>query len=194
MESMLAQKTEEIGMLRAVGATRRQIRRLFGRDAWLLCLVSLPLGILLGIVTVFIISRFAEGEIVFSLNGWLLVPVAALSALCVFLSSRLPLRRATSQTPMGVLRDTGMLRKAKKFKSKTQFRASRLVASRQTRLHPLRQAGGAVMVALTLLCFTESVRLDEILKYMESQPTYLKFDDMDVLRYQESGEAFFENI
>lgn len=170
MESMLAQKTEEIGMLRAVGATRRQIRRLFGRDAWLLCLVSLPLGILLGIVTVFIISRFAEGEIVFSLNGWLLVPVAALSALCVFLSSRLPLRRAARQTPMGVLRDTGMLRKTKKFKSKTQFRAPRLIASRQTRLHPLRQAGGAVMVALTLLC---TAILSEALLYKSSYvPAY----------------------
>ncbi len=170
MESMLAQKTEEIGMLRAVGATRRQIRRLFGRDAWLLCLISLPLGILLGIATVFIISRFAEGEIVFSLNGWLLVPVAALSALCVFLSSRLPLRRAARQTPLGVLRDTGMLRKAKKFKSKKLFQATRLIANRQTRLHSLRQTGGAVMVALTLLC---TAILSEVLLYKSSyKPTY----------------------
>ena len=49
-------------------------------------------------------------------------------------------------------------------------------------------------VAFTLLSFSESVRLDEILKYVQSQPTYLKFDDMGVLRYQESGEAFFEHI
>ena len=49
-------------------------------------------------------------------------------------------------------------------------------------------------VAFTLLTFTESVRLDEILKYVQSQPTYLKFDDMGVLRYQDSKEAFFENI
>ena len=49
-------------------------------------------------------------------------------------------------------------------------------------------------VAFTLLTFTESVRLDEILKYVEAQPTYLKFDDMGVLRGQDSGEAFFENI
>ncbi len=170
MESMLAQKTEEIGMLRAVGATRRQIRRLFGRDAWLLCLVSLPLGILLGIAAVFIISRFAEGEIAFSLNGRLLVPVAVISALCVFLSSRLPLRRAAQQTPMGVLRDTGLLRRAKRFRSQTQFRATRLIAGRQTRLHPLRQAGGAVMVALTLLC---TAILSEALLYKSGyQPTY----------------------
>lgn len=63
-------------------------------------------------------------------------------------------------------------------------------------LHRIGRTGRARKhgVALTLLCFTESVRLDEILKYMESQPTYLKFDDMDVLRYQDGGEAFFENI
>lgn len=170
MESMLAQKTEEIGMLRAVGATRRQIRRLFGRDAWLLCLISLPLGILLGVATVFIISRFAVGEIMFALNGWLLVPVAALSALCVFLSSRLPLRRAARQTPMGVLRDTGMLRKAKRFQSKKQFRATNLIASRQTRLHPLRQAGASVMVALTLLL--TAIELDAFLYQSEYQPAY----------------------
>ena len=49
-------------------------------------------------------------------------------------------------------------------------------------------------VAFTLLCFSESVRLDEILKYMESKPTYLKFDDMGTLRFQEGGQAFFENM
>ena len=32
MEGVLASKTEEIGMLRAVGATKRQIRRIFGND------------------------------------------------------------------------------------------------------------------------------------------------------------------
>ena len=48
-------------------------------------------------------------------------------------------------------------------------------------------------VAFTLLCFTESVRLDEILKYMESKPTYLKFDDMGILR-RDDQTAFFENV
>ncbi len=63
-------------------------------------------------------------------------------------------------------------------------------------LHRIGRTGRARKhgVALTLLCFTESVRLDEILKYMQSQPTYLKFDDMGVLRYQENGEAFFDEV
>ena len=62
-------------------------------------------------------------------------------------------------------------------------------------LHRIGRTGRARKhgVAFTLLSFTESVRLDEILKYMGSQPTYLKFDEMGVLR-NENGEAFFENI
>ena len=48
-------------------------------------------------------------------------------------------------------------------------------------------------VAITLMSFSESVRLDEILKYVGGHPTNLHFDEMDVLR-DEAGNAFFENI
>lgn len=62
-------------------------------------------------------------------------------------------------------------------------------------LHRIGRTGRARKhgVAFTLLCFTESVRLDEILKYMESQPTYLKFDEMGVLR-NEDKQPFFDHI
>lgn len=62
-------------------------------------------------------------------------------------------------------------------------------------LHRIGRTGRARKhgVAFTLLSFSESVRLDEILKYMNSQPTYLKFDELGVLRAND-GEAFFENI
>lgn len=152
MESMLAQKTEDIGMLRAVGATKRQIRRLFGRDAWLLALTALPVGAALGCGTVWLLSRLMPGEILFSPAPWLLIPVLGIAGLCVLLSSMMPLRRASSQLPMGVLRDTDTLRKAKRFRSQKRFKATQLIASRQFRLHPMRQMGSACMAGLMLLC------------------------------------------
>lgn len=152
MESMLARSTEDIGMLRAVGATRRQIRRLLGRDAWLLTLTALPLGVALGCLTAWLLARLMPEEMLFRPEPWLLLPVAAVSGLCVLLSSALPLHRASRQTPMGVLRDAGMLRRAHRFRSRKVFLAPRLIALRQLRLHPLRQAGSACMVALMLLC------------------------------------------
>ena len=41
MESQLSRRVSEIGMLRAVGATKKQIRRIFGREALLLALSML---------------------------------------------------------------------------------------------------------------------------------------------------------
>ena len=151
MESLLARKTEDIGMLRAIGATKRQVRRVYGAEAWLLAVTALPAGLLLGIGFTRIVSRIAPDQVVFSLNGWLLVPILGLSALCVFAASRVPLYHASRQMPMGVLRDTALLRKAGKLRSHRTFRPDRLIAGRRTRLHPLRQLGAAGMIALTLL-------------------------------------------
>lgn len=164
MESMLAQKTEDIGMLRAVGATKKQVKRLFGRDAWLISLLSLPLGVALGCLTCYLLSLVLPGEMLFRPAPWLLLPVAAISFLCIFLSSSLPLRRASRQLPMGVLRDTDALRRAKSFRSQKQFKATQLIASRQFRLHPMRQAGSACMIALMLMI---SVLLGEMLLSMD---------------------------
>ncbi len=62
-------------------------------------------------------------------------------------------------------------------------------------LHRIGRTGRAHKhgVAFTLMTFAESVRMDEILKYMKSAPDRLHFDDMDILR-REDGSPFFENI
>ena len=152
MEGVLASKTEEIGMLRAVGATKRQIRRIFGRDAWLLSLIALPVGLLIGLGLTWLLCRMAPDEMVFAPRLWLLGPIVLISALCIVIASGLPLRRASRQMPMGVLRDTTLLRKAGSFKSKSSFHATKLIAVRQLRIHPWRQIGAALLVAATLLC------------------------------------------
>ena len=151
MESLLSRKTEDIGMLRAIGATRRQIRRIYGAEAWMLAATALPAGLLLGIGATRIISVLSRGQVMFSPQIWLLIPILGLSGLCVFVASRLPLYHASAQMPMGVLRDTGMLRRAGKLKNHSAFKPDTLIAGRRVRLHPLRQAGTAGMIALTLL-------------------------------------------
>ena len=61
-------------------------------------------------------------------------------------------------------------------------------------LHRIGRTGRAHKhgVSFSLVTFRESVRMDEILKYMLTVPTPLKFVD-DVLR-KEDGSAFFDNI
>ena len=61
-------------------------------------------------------------------------------------------------------------------------------------LHRIGRTGRAHKhgVSFSLVTFRESVRMDEILKYMLTAPTPLKFEE-GVLR-KEDGSAFFENI
>jgi len=62
-------------------------------------------------------------------------------------------------------------------------------------LHRIGRTGRAKRhgVAFTLLTYTESVRFDTILKYIQAQPVPLKFNDLGIL-VNESGEPFFEDM
>lgn len=197
MESMLAQKTEDIGMMRAVGATKKQIKRLFGRDSWIISLAALPLGVILGCLTCWLLSLSMPGELLFKPVPWLILPVAAISFLCVFLSSSLPLRRASRQLPMGILRDTDTLRKAKRFRSQKHFKATKLIGSRQFRLHPMRQAGSAFMVALMLFI---SVLLGEMLLAVNwsglgnQEAFYLSGANRTIIKYEPFAQIQEENV
>ena len=150
MESQLARKTEEIGMLRAVGATRRQIRRIFGREAWMLALVLSPVSVSLGVLAAWIVVRFVPDKINFAPTPAILLPILLFTAIMMLTSSYLPLRRVSAIAPMQVLKDAATMRKARRFRAKKQFKTASLLSWRQIRLHPTRQLGAAVMVAIML--------------------------------------------
>ena len=62
-------------------------------------------------------------------------------------------------------------------------------------LHRIGRTGRAHKhgVALTLMTYSESVRMDTILKFMKTEPTPLHFDEAGILR-NEDGSAFFKDI
>lgn len=151
MEATLSRKREEIAMLRAVGATRRQIRKVFGREAWLLALTLAPIAVLAGCGAACAAAALAADVLLFRLNPWVLLPVIVLSVAVMLLSSMLPLRRASAVTPLMVMRDTGLMRHVNRISTKKAFKPARLIANRQLMLHPLRPVGAALMAAVMLL-------------------------------------------
>lgn len=152
MEGVLSKRREEIGVLRALGATRRQIRRMFGRENLILALIVSPLSILISIGAVWVLSLLLQGSIKLAVNLWLILPIALFSVVVILISGYLPLVRASKLMPMSVIRDTAMLRRGKRVKSKKEFSATRLIASRQVRFNPTRQIGAMLLVSLMLLC------------------------------------------
>lgn len=152
MEGVLSKRREEIGVLRALGATKRQIRGMFGRENLILALIISPVSILVSIGAVWVLSALMPENIKLAVNLWLILPIAVFSVIVILISGYLPLVRASRLMPMSVIRDTAMLRRSKGVKSKKEFSATRLISARQVRFNPTRQIGSALLVGLMLLC------------------------------------------
>lgn len=114
------------GLLKTIGTTKRQIRRLVNRQAVLLSVFGIPIGMLLGYGIGKVILPFAmsfmsyEYEIVLEFNPWIFVLGAAFSVVTVFLSCRKPGRMAGNVSPVEAVKytESGGLSKKKKRKSK----------------------------------------------------------------------------
>ena len=152
MEGVLMKRREEIGVLRALGATRRQIRHMFGLENLLLALIVSPLSILISMGAVWLLSFALPDSLKFAVNIWLILPIALFSVIVILISGYLPLVRASKLMPMSVIRDTAMLRRSKSVKSKKEFSAAKLISARQIRFNPTRQIGASLLVGLMLLC------------------------------------------
>lgn len=155
MESLLSQRREEIGILRAVGATKRQIRRIFGRENYLLAIICAPFSIALSCLFVWGLEKWMPESMVFRFNLILLLPVVVLSAGVILISGSVPLHTASNQPPMGVIRDTEMIRKVKNIRNQKMFRVPVLLSRRILRLHPGRIVGAVILSAL--MCFSAAL-------------------------------------
>ncbi len=148
----LAERSVQIGMMRAVGATRRQIRRIFGREALLLALLCAPAAIALSCLAVALLLRLLDLGALYAPPA-LLFAALAFSVLCVMLAAAIPLRRAGRVSPMQAIRDTQFLRAARRARVKSQkrFRVESLAARRALVLHRGQSAGVPILLALCLL-------------------------------------------
>ena len=181
MEGQLARKTKEIGLLRAVGATRRQIRRIFGREAWLVALVMAPVSLACACLAVWGMSRAFPSLIAFEIQPIILAPITVLSVACIVVSAFVPLRRASRTLPMGVLRDTHLLRRMGRVKSRSSYKPARLIAWRQNRLHPLRPLGAGALTGLILVCMLSALSLfsqmsDQVIRSNAAFSAYFYMD------------------
>jgi putative ABC transport system permease protein len=88
------ERTRELGMLRAVGMTRRQVRRMIRHEAVVTALIGATLGIPVGIVIAALVGRALKG-IAFAVP-WTTIVVFVVAAIVVgLLAAILPARRAS---------------------------------------------------------------------------------------------------
>jgi putative ABC transport system permease protein len=89
------ERTRELGMLRAVGMSRRQVRRMVRAESVITAAIGAVLGMVLGLAFAAIVSRpLADDGFVFELPVVTLIAVAVLAALAGVVAAIPPARRA----------------------------------------------------------------------------------------------------
>ena len=125
-------KVQEYGRLRAIGATKGQIRKLVLREGFAVAAIAVPAGIILGLAGAILmvkamVSSSMDGNRVLGeqmkaifksgdaglVKGWVILLAAGGSLLTVFISLLSPMRKASKITAMEALRYQGG-RKGKK--------------------------------------------------------------------------------
>ncbi|MPM12218.1 hypothetical protein SDC9_58570 [bioreactor metagenome] len=118
------ERIRAFGLLRCVGASKSQIKRMVRQEGFLLLRWSLPLGILLGMAATLFCSgllKYFNGYIFSEIPLFTLSPVGIVSGvvigtLTVFVATLLPAKRASDVSPVSALTGIGEIRlkKAKK--------------------------------------------------------------------------------
>ena len=105
----VVQKQREIGILRAMGATRGQVLRLFLIQGAVVGAIGSAVGILLAVALIFVFTRFVRGSDGLPLFDISLAPGAALqvaliATVCGVLAAIAPARRAARLDPAQAIR------------------------------------------------------------------------------------------
>lgn len=105
MNIMLAnvlERRREIGLLRALGARKRDVIAQFLREASVICIVGALLGLLLGAMLAYLIAAFAGWQV-----AWAPIPILLSVAFCALVGMAFgvyPARQAAQLDPIAALR------------------------------------------------------------------------------------------
>jgi putative ABC transport system permease protein len=89
------ERTRELGMLRAIGASRRQIKRIVRYEAVITALIGAVIGVVLGVIFSVLVTRpLASDGFVISIPVSQLILLLVVAAICGTLAAIAPARRA----------------------------------------------------------------------------------------------------
>lgn len=156
LHAVYRERKKQTGLLRAVGATRRQIVSIYARETLLLILLSAPVSLLISYFGVKLIVGRMEN--VYFLPSWgVLLGSVGVGVLFTLAASLIPLLSASRVSPMQAIGSVELRRRMQKLRlrSKTRFSVPALLTSRSLRFYRGRTALTALILAGTIFlsCF-----------------------------------------
>ncbi len=157
----LQERRKQIGMLRAVGATKRQIIKVFGREALLISFICAPISVAVAYFGLKLFSYLMGEVFIFEPEWYITIIIGIVGILFVIAAALIPLSYAARVTPMQAIRNTELGRKMKnkKIKSVKDFNAQKLISKRSLVFHRFRQVSVSIILIATIIisCFCVSL-------------------------------------
>ncbi|MBF7096734.1 ABC transporter permease [Alkalibacter mobilis] len=126
----ISERTKQFGLLKSIGATKKQVMGSVIFEAFILSAVGIPLGILLGITGIGLTFTFAKdifkalwnsgtnAQLILRISPTALLLAAALGLVTVLISAAIPARKAAKISAMDAIRQTNDIKiKAGKVKT-----------------------------------------------------------------------------
>lgn len=120
----ILERISQFGLLRCIGATKEQIRKLVFKEAAVLSVIGIPIGILIGTfamevlfnIFAMIVPNLPYGNLKLIISPYIIIASAVLSLISIYISAFGPARKAGKVSPLDAIRNTGSLKK-EKFKN-----------------------------------------------------------------------------
>ena len=109
----ITERMAEFGILRSIGATPKQIRNLVIKESLILCLISIPFGVLSGFIGVWITVKLLESNISMMFNDSILTVkfypsiilfTLIIGVITIFIASFGPARKAGKVSPISIIK------------------------------------------------------------------------------------------
>lgn len=165
------------GLLKTIGTTGRQIRKIVRRQAWKLAVAGIPLGLVTGFfvgkgIVPLVVERSAYqgSDVQVSLNSWIFAGAILFSLATVWISTRKPARIAGRVSPIEAVRYTEDQNEKKKEKKGTdggklwRMALSNLARSKGRTMIVILSLSLSVILLNSIFTVTSSFSMDQFLK------------------------------
>lgn len=213
----LTEKTRELGMIASVGATAKQIRKSIFFEGAILGLISIPLGIVIGIVAIGIVLAIVNGiinsgttplidnfELQLTISWGAIIVAIIVSIVMIIISLIRPSYRAGKISPIDAIRESSDVkikknrkRKNKEYKlTKKLFGIEGVIARKNFRRSRKRYRTTIFSIFLSIIlfismnAFAESVFGVSSLEYQDSRINLTVYSNQS----EEETKAYFDKI
>lgn len=185
--SNLKDRKKQIGMLRAVGTTKRQIINIFGREAFIISLICTPISIIISYLIISLVLKFAVKDAVMTKSVISLLIAAVTSEIVVLLAALIPLISASKTSPMQAIRNVETARKfnKKRIKTKKEYNPEKLIAKRNLGFY--KGSKITVCIILTATILLSNYGWASVISSNDSHLNSVSYD-YELLTTYESGE------